>query len=475
MIYAHRITDVRMSGSSVKSLRIFEKICGEHCFKHVTVVTTMWDLIKTQEAIDAATIRENTLKERTEFFGTLIRSDARMERHYGEDSARHIVEMLADRQRRFSLQLQQEMKQSRTMTLEKTTAGKYLEGELDNMRRRYEMQKKELEESVESCDDDDFKSEISEEIRDCTVTVNRLNADQGSLSVTLEDMQDEQKAWYTRKHDDMLRDRMLEEQSIRMTYELQQKVLKLEKEKRRRLEKEIAQNEKMEELEERNKRLEAVQKELEDQQALRERVKKKRSHQFDWVARTLAFLASPAKDLREPVPVTRRADSMPLEAKTTKKSPTKLIRGQSQSRYGQNGKGNAKYTTHVDEQDTMTYYVSPNSQTQYCQGYDYVYQPGYDAVGIGNSNRPSHPQHKYLPAYTPTTPGYATGQVQSMPGQVSIDPYGLKRTVPPSTGSLPRRYDDAAHTSIRQPSLQSGSYHDNQYDELASRGRNQAR
>ncbi|KAJ6192387.1 P-loop containing nucleoside triphosphate hydrolase protein [Bipolaris maydis] len=467
MIYAHRITDVRMSGSSVKSLRIFEKICGEHCFKHVTVITTMWNLIKTQEAIDAATIRENTLKERAEFFGTLIRADARMERHYDEDSARHIVEMLADRQRHFYLQLQQEMKQSRTMTLDKTTAGKYMEGELDNMRRRYEMQKKELEESAEESNyDDDFRSEVLEEIRDCTVTVNRLKADQGSLSVTLEDMQHEQAVWFTRKHDDILRDRISDEQSIRVTYELQQKVLKLEKENRRRDEKEIAQNEKMEELEERNKRLEAAQKELEDQQALRERVKEKRNHQFDWVGRMRAFLASPAKDLREPVPITRRADSMPLEAKTSKRSATKLTRGRSQSRNGQNGKANAKNMTHVEEQDTKSYYMSLSSQNQHNKGYDQVHQLGYDVVGIVNSNRPKHSQHRSLPTYTPITPGYATGQVQSLPGQVIIDPYGLKRTIPPSTGSLPRRYDDTTHTSVWQSPLQSGSYHDNQPNDI---------
>ncbi|KAF5849062.1 hypothetical protein GGP41_005977 [Bipolaris sorokiniana] len=475
MIYVHRITDVRMSGSSVKSLRIFEKICGEHCFPHVTVVTTMWDLIKTKEARDAATIRENTLRERAEFFGTLTRAGARMERHYDEDSARHIVEMLADRQRNFSLQLQEEMKQSRAMTLEKTTAGKYLEGELDSMRRRYEMQKKELEESMEeSNDDDDFGSEVIEEIRDCTVTVNRLKADQGSLSVTLEDMQHEQAAWFTRKHDDMLQDMISDEQSTRMTYELRQKVLKLEKENRRRDKKEIAQNEKMEELEERNKRLEAAQKELEDQQAFRERVKEKRNHQFDWVARVLAFLASPAKDLREPVPIKCRANSMPLEAKTPKKSATKLTRGRSQSRNGQTGKSNAKNTTHVDEQDTKKYYMSSSSQFQYHKGYDQVYEPGYDAVSIGNSNRPTHSQHRSLPTYTPITPGYATGQVHSLPGPVIVDPYGLKRSIPPSTGSLLRRYDDTVHTSTWQPPPQSSPYHDNHHDELTSRGRNQA-
>ena len=44
IIYLHRITGVRMSGSSLRSLKVFKALCGEekNVFKHVVLATTMW-------------------------------------------------------------------------------------------------------------------------------------------------------------------------------------------------------------------------------------------------------------------------------------------------------------------------------------------------------------------------------------------------------------------------------------------------
>lgn len=80
LIYVHRITDIRMSGSSLKSIRIFEALCGEGCFDAVTVVTTMWDDLQTETARNAAETRESTLRSRLEFFGHLIEKGAVFQR-----------------------------------------------------------------------------------------------------------------------------------------------------------------------------------------------------------------------------------------------------------------------------------------------------------------------------------------------------------------------------------------------------------
>lgn len=45
IIYLHRITDVRMTGSSYKNLRMLEKLCGDGAMSKVVLVTTMWNLL----------------------------------------------------------------------------------------------------------------------------------------------------------------------------------------------------------------------------------------------------------------------------------------------------------------------------------------------------------------------------------------------------------------------------------------------
>lgn len=57
VIYLHRITDVRMHGSAVKTLRLLQDICGDNFLKNVTIVTTMWNDIDG----DAGNIRERDL------------------------------------------------------------------------------------------------------------------------------------------------------------------------------------------------------------------------------------------------------------------------------------------------------------------------------------------------------------------------------------------------------------------------------
>ncbi|KAL4062052.1 P-loop containing nucleoside triphosphate hydrolase protein [Scleroderma yunnanense] len=43
IIYTHRITDNRMSGSVSKNLDLFGRLCGDKAAEHVLLVTTMWD------------------------------------------------------------------------------------------------------------------------------------------------------------------------------------------------------------------------------------------------------------------------------------------------------------------------------------------------------------------------------------------------------------------------------------------------
>lgn len=43
VIYLHRITDVKMQGSTLRNFEMFRRICGEKALKNVVLLTTMWD------------------------------------------------------------------------------------------------------------------------------------------------------------------------------------------------------------------------------------------------------------------------------------------------------------------------------------------------------------------------------------------------------------------------------------------------
>ncbi|KAH6639506.1 P-loop containing nucleoside triphosphate hydrolase protein, partial [Boeremia exigua] len=146
MFYIHRITDVRMSNSSIKSLRIFEALCGSACFKDVTIITTMWDLLQTPDALQAAERREAALKSRDNFLGRLITGGAQYARHKdARSSSIEVIESVVNQQRKVVLALQEELQRDSATTLVDTTVGKYLEGDLRDMRKKYETKIAQLE------------------------------------------------------------------------------------------------------------------------------------------------------------------------------------------------------------------------------------------------------------------------------------------------------------------------------------------
>ncbi|CZR65995.1 uncharacterized protein PAC_15895 [Phialocephala subalpina] len=71
IIYLHRITDPRVSGAAMKSLRVLEKICGDEAYRNVFLVTTMWNRLEDTEGGDKiGEDREAGLCEKP-FWGTL--------------------------------------------------------------------------------------------------------------------------------------------------------------------------------------------------------------------------------------------------------------------------------------------------------------------------------------------------------------------------------------------------------------------
>ncbi|KAF8756274.1 50S ribosome-binding GTPase [Rhizoctonia solani] len=72
VIYVHRITENRMKGSAIDSIRVFEELIGKDMFDHVVIVTNMWD----NPPDETHKRYEDELAKEQDFFGKLINAGA---------------------------------------------------------------------------------------------------------------------------------------------------------------------------------------------------------------------------------------------------------------------------------------------------------------------------------------------------------------------------------------------------------------
>ncbi|KAF1940628.1 hypothetical protein EJ02DRAFT_406290 [Clathrospora elynae] len=459
MIYVQRITDMRMSGSSLNSLRIFEKICGEHCFEDVTIVTTMWGLLKTEEARDAAIAREEMLRSRPEYFGNLVNANARMERHNdNHDSALHIIETLADRRRKVHLQLQREMKRSETMTLGETTVGRYLEGELKNVRKKYETERRELQDfQSEVLGDDDLKSTIGEQITEYSELVNKTEMDQRSLSITCDDMRCEQREWCIKRRYEELEETVANIKSARvleLEEQLQRSAEDIGKLQRENQAQRWENRVQSVELQDQDKKFEADKKELEDQikrdKAAREKARLKRLFYFHflWFARDVL-----PKDGKEPGNSPRRADSLPVEAKLSLRHGSKHAKKGALLKSRHNGKLRVKFTPSSDDRIEQQNAAHQYSEEQYSLSHDQSYK-----VESEDELEDEDPQFSIYgqsftvsQAQSPTMKFPNNGNI-CIPPATFMGPNGLVRNPPMAVNNPHRRYP-SPEKSPKQPKL----------------------
>jgi len=150
LIYLHRITDPKMSGSAVKNLEIFKRLCGANAFPSVCLVTTRWNEVPAgTEGFREAEQRETQLAQTDRYWGQMVKGGSQILRHDGDErSAREIVTKLIERGKPVVLDIQREMIGGK-LPLHRTSAGRFVSQEHDAMRRKYEAELKELQESKE--------------------------------------------------------------------------------------------------------------------------------------------------------------------------------------------------------------------------------------------------------------------------------------------------------------------------------------
>jgi hypothetical protein len=230
IIYFQRISDVRMAGSSLTSLRIFEKICGAACFPQITIATSFWSLLH-DDQLSIGEEREKTLRDDDTFFGNLVKGKARMRRYLDSfTSARTLVEEFFENERVVVLAIQKEMVDER-MTLAETSVGRYLEGDLLAVREKYERALEDLgreyEEAIAEEQDDDLVTTISEEKKAYEECIKQSEVAQKGLLVTYEDMTRRQQEWLVQLPDSYSGATATEEKSVRET-ELEEQLERME-------------------------------------------------------------------------------------------------------------------------------------------------------------------------------------------------------------------------------------------------------
>ncbi|KAG2147598.1 P-loop containing nucleoside triphosphate hydrolase protein [Suillus clintonianus] len=87
VIYMHRISDIRVGGTSRRDFTMFQELCGQEAYKNVLMVTNMWGDDITEDAL----AREKELREKDIFFKPILDNGARLLRHMNDQESAHKI------------------------------------------------------------------------------------------------------------------------------------------------------------------------------------------------------------------------------------------------------------------------------------------------------------------------------------------------------------------------------------------------
>ncbi|KAK0710706.1 P-loop containing nucleoside triphosphate hydrolase protein [Lasiosphaeris hirsuta] len=208
LIYLHRISDPRMSGSAAKNFRLFKSLCGEQNFRNVALATTMWS----DDEEERATQRQRLGELRATFWADMVLGGCSVKKHRGdEESALNIVRDLTESGTAagpITLTIQRELGVERR-TLDATAVGKLLLEEINIDRDRAARELAELQlglEEAERDNDDSAAASMREEQSAAEARFSQRSRDQESLSIGIDQLTGEQRPRYHQTIDHLLRE-----------------------------------------------------------------------------------------------------------------------------------------------------------------------------------------------------------------------------------------------------------------------------
>ncbi len=131
VIYLQDILLNRLHGSTFRNIEKLKQLTGHDVFDRVTLVTTTWDsLIEHGGSMELGVLREHVLLESRELSGSMLEKGCHVVRHNSSrESALNIVSSLLTTNRKWTLQVQQEMVDE-GKTLKETATGQKVSREL---------------------------------------------------------------------------------------------------------------------------------------------------------------------------------------------------------------------------------------------------------------------------------------------------------------------------------------------------------
>jgi len=163
IIYLHRISDNRMSGSPLKNLHMFAKLCGDGAIGNVVLATTMWTKVKP----DVGGKREKELKEK--YWAGMLSMGSRTMR-FGDSfsAAWQIIDQIVNTQevdKDHALLLQEELV-NLGRRLSETEAGKTLYSKLQQLLSEQKETIRKLREEAEAEQNEQLAKELAAQYED---------------------------------------------------------------------------------------------------------------------------------------------------------------------------------------------------------------------------------------------------------------------------------------------------------------------
>lgn len=235
IVYCHRITDVRVTGSTRRSFEIFKSLCGKDAYGGATLLTTMWDALPQEDrGSEIGRLREESLLSNDHFWGDVKSGGGYTAAHTGDRaSAVDIASKILARDEPITMAIQKEMV-DRQEKLEYTTVGAVLLESLVKELKIYFNDLSDIEEELEGAKSNQ-KEELYEKLmlqkREIQARLFELEEKRSRLDVVLNDVLSEHFPGYLSQierverleaqlnesrelaaHEDMLRRRKLEKE-----------------------------------------------------------------------------------------------------------------------------------------------------------------------------------------------------------------------------------------------------------------------
>jgi hypothetical protein len=194
VLYLHRITDPRMSGTAIKNLEVFKLLCGVRAFPIIRLLTMHWNKLSNSSEYAEAVEREKELASDPRFFQSLIEKGSRLMRHelLDQQSAKAVINSLLVVERKVDLSIQFEMV-TQQKSLKETTAGRFLDQDRRLQRQKYDVELRELEQSMEEAlreKDREALAEMTAEKREFYAKRERLRREREEMKVNYQQLRE---------------------------------------------------------------------------------------------------------------------------------------------------------------------------------------------------------------------------------------------------------------------------------------------